>query len=139
MNKKHRQTALIDIIRSRMPGNQRELHAELKKRGIDTSQSSISRDLIELGITKVRGTYQLPVSPLDAAKIGTILELDAAGDHLIVVKTAPGQASMMALAVDREKIPGIVGTVAGDDTFFIAVRFLNDQKTVIRRVRELTS
>ncbi len=139
MNKKHRQAALIDIVGSRVILNQRDLREELKKRGIGTTQSSISRDLIELGITKVRGGYRLPASSFEGSNLGSILELETAGDHLIVVKTPPGQASMMALAVDREKIPGIVGTVAGDDTFFIAVKSGRDQKTVISRVLKLTS
>ncbi len=138
MNKKYRQAALIDIVGSRMLWNQRELREELKKHGIETTQSSISRDLIELGITKVRGAYRLPVPSFEAAKIGAILGLETAGDHLIVVKTPPGQASMVALALDREKIPGIVGTVAGDDTFFIAVRSRRDQKPVITQVRKMT-
>ena len=138
MNKNHRHTALIDIVGSRMLWNQKELREELKGLGIETTQSTISRDLIELGITKVRGVYRLPASPGETSRIGTILELEKAGDHLIVVKTPPGQASMVALAVDREKIPGIVGTVAGDDTFFIAVRSRRDHKPVITHVRRIT-
>jgi transcriptional regulator of arginine metabolism len=63
--------------------------------------------------------------------------MDTVGDHLIVVKTPPGQASMLALAVDREKIPGVAGTVAGDDTFFVAVKSRSDQLPAVKHIRKL--
>ena len=137
VNKKDRLAALSEIVRSKTIGNQEELRRALADLGIESTQSSVSRDLIELDITKRRGVYRLPAAA-DDARVGIILDMDTAGDHLIVVKTPPGQASMLALEVDRARIPEVVGTVAGDDTFFIAVRTRNDQKTAMRRIRDIT-
>lgn len=136
-NKRDRLAALGDIVRTKNIGNQEDLRRELGRLGIDATQSSVSRDLIELGITKRRGVYHLPVQG-DETNVGTILEMETAGDHLIVVKTPPGQASMLALEVDRARFPEVVGTVAGDDTFFIAVRTQRDQKSAMRRIRGIT-
>jgi len=138
VSKKDRQAALGEIIRTKRIGNQYGLRRELGRLGIESTQSSISRDLIELNITKLRGVYKFPVVSVDGAKAGVVLDVDTAGDHLIVVKTPPGHASMLALAVDREKIPGVVGTVAGDDTFFVAVRSAADQRPVIKHIHKLT-
>ena len=138
VSKKDRQAALSEIIRTKRIGNQYGLRRELGRLGIESTQSSISRDLIELNITKLRGLYKFSVSSVDGAKAGVVLDVDTAGDHLVVVKTPPGQASMLALAVDREKIPGVVGTVAGDDTFFAAVRSAADQRPVIKHIHKLT-
>jgi transcriptional regulator of arginine metabolism len=137
--KKDRQAALFELVRTKSIGNQDELRQELAQLRIDATQSSISRDLIELGITKLRGKYHPPVTSPDGSRAGIVLEVATAGDHLVVVKTPPGQASMLALVVDREKIPGIVGTVAGDDTFFVAVRSSADQKIAIEHIRRLVS
>ena len=119
---------MSEIIRTKRIGKQDELRRELGRLGIESTQSSISRDLIELNITKLRSIYRIPVSPSVGGGAGVVLDVDTAGDHLIVVKTPPGHASLLALAVDREKIPGVVGTVAGDDTFFAAVRSAADQR-----------
>jgi len=137
VSKKDRQAALSEIIRTKRIGKQDELRRALGRLGIESTQSSISRDLIELNITKLRGVYRVPVSSSDGAGAGVVLEVDTAGDHLVVVKTPPGQASMLALVVDREKIPGVVGTVAGDDTFFAAVRSAADQKAVLKHIHRL--
>ena len=133
-----RQAALSEIIRTKRIGKQDELRRELGRLGIESTQSSISRDLIELNITKLRGVYRIPVSSSEGATAGVVLDVDTAGDHLVVVKTPPGQASMLALVVDREKIPGVVGTVAGDDTFFAAVRSPADQRSFMKHIHKLT-
>jgi transcriptional regulator of arginine metabolism len=137
VKKKDRMAALSEIVRTKNIGNQEELCRELGNLGIGATQSSVSRDLIELGVTKLRGVYFLSV-PVDETKVGAVLEMDSAGDHMIVVKTPPGQASMVALEVDRARIPEVVGTVAGDDTFFVAVRTRKDQKSAMSRIRDIT-
>ena len=137
MKKKQRQQALAEIIRTKNLRNQNELKVELAKIGIESTQSSISRDLIDLNVTKLRGTYRLPPSSSESGVSANILQVEIAGDNLIIIKTPPGQASMRALVIDREKIPEVVGTVAGDDTFFVAVKSRADQTKVIKQIFKL--
>lgn len=137
MNKAKRQEMLAEIIRSKSIGSQNLLLSELERQGIQATQASISRDFVELGIVKIKGVYQLPSLLTTKSPMGQIVDIDTAGENLIVVKTPPGQASMTALAVDRAKIPGVVGTVAGDDTFFIATKSQTEQKMVIKQIHRI--
>lgn len=137
MRKRARQENIMEIVRSKKLTNQKQIQNELEPKGIQSTQASISRDLIELGIVKVKGIYRLPHMKARKAGLGEILDIDTAGKNLIVIKTPPGQASMTALAIDQAKIPGAVGTVAGDDTFFIAVKSNTEQKIVIRQILRL--
>ena len=134
MRKTKRQEILAEIIRSKSIGSQGFLLKELERQGIQATQASISRDLVELGIVKIKGVYRLPSLLTTKTPMGQIVDIDTAGENLIIVKTPPGQASMTALAVDRAKIPGVVGTVAGDDTFFIATKSQTEQKMVIKQI-----
>lgn len=137
MSKEKRQETLSEIIRSKRIGSQLQILQVLKRFGIHTTQASISRDFAELGIVKIKGIYQLPALVTRKVPMGEIMEIDTAGDNLIVVKTPPGQASMTALTVDGLKIPGIVGTVAGDDTFFVATKSHAEQRAVIKQILQL--
>jgi len=137
MSKKKRQDILTEIIRSKRIGSQLQIQTELERLGIHATQASISRDFVELGVVKIKGIYQLPTIVTKEVPMGEIMEIDTAGDSLIVVKTPPGQASMTALAVDRMKISGVVGTVAGDDTFFVATKSRSEQKVVMKRLLQL--
>lgn len=137
MDKARRQEKLVELIRLKKIKNQQQLLTELKQRGTLVTQASISRDLVELGIIKMRGMYTLPSAITGKTPMGEILEIDSAGENLLVVKTPPGQASMTALAVDREKVPGIVGTVAGDDTFFVATKSYSEQKMVMKQIYKM--
>jgi transcriptional regulator of arginine metabolism len=134
MGKTKRQEILAEIVRSKSIGSQGLLLEELERQGIQATQASISRDLVELGIVKIKGVYRLPSLVTTKTPMGQIVDIDTAGENLIIVKTPPGQASMTALAVDRAKIPGVVGTVAGDDTFFIATKSQTEQKMVIKQI-----
>jgi len=137
MSKKRRQDILTEIIRSKRIGSQLQIQTELERLGIHATQASISRDFVELGVVKIKGIYQLPTIVTKEVPMGEIMEIDTAGDSLIVVKTPPGQASMTALAVDRMKISGVVGTVAGDDTFFVATKSRSEQKVVMKQLLQL--
>ena len=134
MNKRERQEKLLEIIGSKRMGGQNQLRQELKRLGIIATQATISRDLVELGVVKVKNTYRIPDMETRKVPAGEILEIDSAGENLIIVKTPPGQASMTALAIDRIQIPGIVGTVAGDDTFFVATKSHAEQKVVMKHI-----
>ncbi len=134
MDKRARQQKIADLIRAKRVVNQAALVTELKKKGVDSTQASVSRDLDELGVVKVEGAYRLPQVEAGQSNLVDRLTVDRAGDNLIVVRTGPGHAQMAALHIDKAKISGIIGTVAGDDTIFIAVRSRDDQNKVIKKI-----
>jgi transcriptional regulator of arginine metabolism len=136
MHKTKRQQKIISLIRARHIGTQQELTALLERAGFVATQPSVSRDLEELGVVKHNGHYTLPRAAEGAAAHG-LLGLDAAGDSLVVAKCEPGMASSVAVAIDRAGFDEIVGTVAGEDTIFIAVHERKAQRAVIKKVWEL--
>jgi transcriptional regulator of arginine metabolism len=135
MQKETRQQRILSLIRAKRIGTQEELTAHLERAGVAATQSSVSRDLVELGIVKHHGHYTLPRSTNGAAR--GLLSLDTAGEVLVVAKCDSGMASAVAVEIDRAAIPEIVGTLAGEDTIFIAVTDRKAQRTVIKKIWEL--
>lgn len=136
MQKGIRQSAIIKLISAAQIGTQEELSELLEKKGFSVTQSSVSRDLDELGIIKVNGFYSLPMKPRNAF-INGLLSMEQTGDNLIVAKCEPGLASAIAVRIDAAGIQDIAGTIAGDDTIFIAVIDAKTQKNVIKNIWEL--
>src|SRR5947209_9114698 len=136
MHKTKRQQKILSLIRARRIGTQQELSAMLERAGFVATQSSISRDLEELGVVKHRGHDTLPRAGEGAASRG-LLGLDPAGECLVVAKCEPGLASSVAVEIDRAGISEIVGTLAGEDTVFIAVPERKAQRAVIKKILEL--
>jgi transcriptional regulator of arginine metabolism len=144
-NWQHRRAVIEEILRTQRVGNQLELVDRLREHGFAVTQSSVSRDLQEIGALRVGGRYLVP-SALAAENApgselaevaGYVVSVAAAGPHLLVVKTPPGIAPLVALDLDREKWPEVVGTVAGDDTFFVATAGRNQQARVEARLGAL--
>ncbi len=135
MSKEKRQLTILDLISVKNIGTQDELTENLSKKGFSSTQSSVSRDLDELGIIKINGFYSLPQST--AKQDSGLYSLEVAGENLIVAKCGIGLASAVCVRIDRAKINEIVGTIAGDDTIFIAVKDYKLQKKVIKIIREL--
>ena len=135
MSKEERQQTILDLIRARNIGTQDELNDNLSKKGFSATQSSVSRDLDELGIVKINGFYSLP--PSNSKADSGLYDLATAGENLIVAKCESGLASAVCVKIDRAKIAEIVGTIAGDDTIFLAVKDYKSQKKVIKTIREL--
>lgn len=138
MNKEARQQRLLSLIRAKRIGTQEELTAHLERAGVAATQSSVSRDLLELGIVKQHGYYTVPHATNGAAARG-LLSLDPAGDALIVAKCEPGLASALAVEIDRAAVPEIIGTLAGEDTIFIAVSEHKAQRAAMKKIWELFS
>ena len=136
MEKERRQQKLLSLVRALPIGTQGELAERLARAGFAATQSSVSRDLEELGVVKHNGHYTLPRATEGAAARG-LLGLDAAGDCLVVAKCEPGLASAVAVEIDGAALPEIVGTLAGEDTIFIAVQERKAQRAVIKKVWEL--
>jgi transcriptional regulator of arginine metabolism len=131
----NRGQAILEIISAKPIATQQELAAQLSQRGFAATQSSVSRDIVKLGLTKLDGYYVAPEDAVNAG--GPITELDTAGDNIIVIKTDVGQAQPAALTIDRASIGEIVGTVAGDDTILIAVKNAAAQRLAMKKIVKL--
>ena len=131
----NRHQKILEIISANPIATQQELAAQLSRRGFSATQSSVSRDIVKLGLTKLDGFY---VAPEDALKVGgPITAIDTAGDNIIVVKTEVGLAQPAALTIDRASMVEIVGTVAGDDTILIAVKNAAAQRLAMKKIVKL--
>ena len=123
--------------------NQDELVKVLRKHGFEATQSSVSRDLRELGVAKAGYHYIVPqagdVQTVDAfaAVANFVVEVRTAGPSLTVVKTTTGTAQSVAVAIDRSHWPDVVGTISGDDTIFIATDEGRDQRKLRERLRSI--
>lgn len=105
----------------------------LERAGFSVTQSSVSRDIDELGIVKRQGRYVEPERARGAATRG-LLSLEAAGDAMVVAKCEPGLASAVAVEIDRANLEEIVGTLAGEDTVFIAAQDRKAQRVALRKI-----
>ena len=133
MNKFDRQGAILRLVQERSLATQSELAEALREAGIETVQTTVSRDIAQLGLIKVRGAdgrlvYALPgAADLDRlAELTTALRrwtvsITAAND-LVVVRTQRGYAAPLADAIDDAALADVAGTVAGDNTIFVAPR-----------------
>src|SRR5215212_7559678 len=135
MNKRERQQTILNVIQAGRVGTQEDLRGLLERAGVAATQSSVSRDLEELGVVKHHGHYTLPRTNGTAAR--GLLSLDQAGESLVIARTFPGLASAVAVEIDAAPIPEIVGTIAGEDTIFIAVRDPKSQRTAVKEVWKL--
>jgi transcriptional regulator of arginine metabolism len=136
LQKHKRQEVLVDLISANRIERQDQLAEALDRQGFSVTQSSISRDLLDLGVVKTHGYYSLPIKTGAEAGFG-ILALDTAGENMIVGRTRSGMASAVTVRIDAERIPEIVGTIAGDDTIFIAVKDAKNQRVAIKKIWEL--
>ena len=129
-----RQRRIAELIRAEPLASQEEVTARLREHGFPVTQATVSRDLDQIGAVKVkRGgvmTYALPDQMGDsdwaAARLQRIfadwvLSVEAAGT-LLVLRTPPGSAHLVGLALDQAKLPEVAGTICGDDTLFVALR-----------------
>lgn len=137
-----RQEAILDLIGREAVRNQGQLVERLMRRGLPATQSSVSRDLRELGVVKASGRYAAPGPPRsDTTALEEVLHFvrgfRAAGPHLLVIQTAVGAAQTVAIGIDRCRWPECVGTVAGDDTIFAATAGVRDQTHLLQRLERL--
>lgn len=137
MKKGSRQKKILSLIQAKPIGTQQELRALLERTGVPATQSSLSRDLEELGVVKHHGHYTVP--RLNGTPAGGLLSLDRAGDNLIVARTESGLASAAAVRIDGAAISELVGTLAGEDTIFIAVADAKTQRAAMKKIWELFS
>ena len=138
-----RRKAIVRLLASGGVRKQQELVRLLHKEGFVATQSSISRDMREIGVLKASGRYILP--PADVVrtngKFNTLAQfvqqIRRAGPSLTVVKTSTGAAQSVAVAIAKAQWPEVVGTLSGDDTIFIATGSARAQSGIVNRLREM--
>jgi transcriptional regulator of arginine metabolism len=144
-DRRKRHLKILELISTRAIRTQDELAEALAAEGWEVTQSSVSRDIAALRLVKADGAYRRPlasssVADPDERRIADgVLTAEPAGGSLIVVHTPPGEANRVAVALDRLAWPDVVGTIAGDDTIFLAVKDEPAQRRVLRRMRRLAS
>jgi len=141
ISKKARQAKILDIIRKRQVESQESLSALLRHDGVEAAQTTISRDIRELGLVKVRGSYQAAAAPPAVSSSGAlrnvfsqfVTRIDSAG-NIVVVRTSSGNAHSVCVALDAAEWPEVVGTIAGDDTIFVLVRDPGECGKLLNRI-----
>lgn len=143
MSKRQRQTAVLEIVREHRVTSQEELRTLLAERGIDVTQATLSRDLRDLRLVKVPGAegpphYTFPdewehTPPLETLLPTLFLSAEGAR-NLLVVRTMTGGAQAVALGIDWEEWPEVLGTIAGDDTILVICREDEDVPRLARRL-----
>ena len=146
MSKRTRQQAILDLVTQQRIPSQAALADELKQLGFDVTQATLSRDIAELNLVKSKegyaraqdaGSASIPPVP---DPLGTFRRLVVKVDdamNLIVVRTSPGGAQPVGIAVDEGRFEQVVGTVAGDDTVLIITRSVEDAQTFKKKLMEL--
>jgi transcriptional regulator of arginine metabolism len=135
--------AILRILRSGVVRRQNDLALMLRRDGFEVTQSSVSRDLRELGVLKASGRYLLPPDEISRAKItvGALAQfvrtVQPAGTSITVVRTTIGAAPSVAVAIDKAEWPEVVGTISGDDTIFVATNDARAQQRLIERLNSL--
>ena len=139
-----RQKTLLELLASEALSSQQEVVRRMNESGFSATQPSISRDFRELGIVKLGGRYLAVDSKEESLELSSetrvnpwalIVELLPAGPHLLVAKTKIGAASLIATQLDSAGLRDIVGTIAGDDTVFVAVPGEAAQRRIEHRLR----
>ena len=136
-----RRNSILRHLRAGAVRRQSDLVGLLKKDGFDVTQSSVSRDMRELGVLKAQGRYLPPGEEVSQAQ-GSFSAIDrfvrdirTAGPSITVIRTSVGAAGSVAVAIDKAAWPEAVGTISGDDTIFIATDHSRAQAKIIERLR----
>ena len=150
MDKLRRRDIIRELMESGPPANQRELVELLTERGVEADQSTVSRDLREMGVVRLPGrngglVYGFPTErggPLAEDELRHrarefVIGIEASG-NLVILRTAPGNAQALAAILDRTRLDEVAGTVAGDDTILVVVREGYEANGLVERFREMT-
>ena len=146
--KRNRQEAILRVISQYEVETQQELAQRLKEEGFEVTQATVSRDIRDMKLSKMptgeghqkyvrfhNDEKHLPGKYVNVLKEGFV-SIDMA-QNILVVKTVSGMAMAVAAAIDAMKYPEIVGTIAGDDTIMMAVRTVEDTKSLMNQILQL--
>ena len=142
----HRRRLVADLLRANAVGSQEELAELLAREGHVVTQATISRDLEQLGAVKVRRSGRLSYAlPEQAARGSATPRLDMllrqwvssidTAVNLLVIRTPPGSAHLIGVALDQSDLPGVVGNICGDDTIFVACRSVAEAEELAAQLR----
>jgi transcriptional regulator of arginine metabolism len=145
MDNLYRRHQILDIIRAESPSTQTQLRRKLAARGIRVTQATVSRDVEELGLVKTREGYRLPGASKAPAQPQPVLSIILKeflrevkqASNLVVLRTHPGNAHTVAAALDSTQWADIIGTVAGDDTIFLATTGARQAARVRQKIRDV--
>ena len=146
--KGRRQSVIVDIIRRSPVRSQEQLRRSMRAAGFDVTQATLSRDIRDLGLVKggADGAYQPPPTPHHTPPNGQSLLNRAAADYLtrvdrvqqlVLLRTGPGQAQLLGVAIDAAQLPEVVGTLAGDDTILVIARDERRARALVKRFEQL--
>jgi transcriptional regulator of arginine metabolism len=147
--KARRQAAVLDAIRRSPVRSQEQLRRSLRAAGFDVTQATLSRDIRELGLVKggADGAYQPPLrvepnggaakSLLQRAAAEYLVRVDRV-QQLVLLRTGPGQAQLLGVAIDSARLPEVVGTLAGDDTILVIAPDVRRARVFVKRLEEIS-
>jgi len=147
--KARRQSAIVDAVRRQPIRSQEQLRQAIRSAGFDVTQATLSRDIRELALVKggPDGAYQDPAQAGSNGHGATARLHKAVAEYLgrmervqqmVLLRTGPGQAQILAVAIDGAEWPEVVGTVAGDDTILVIARDARRARELVKRLDQLT-
>jgi transcriptional regulator of arginine metabolism len=147
MDKVYRRTQIVDLLRNEEVETQNDLRRKLKRRGIHVTQATVSRDIEELGLVKTRTGYRLPdavgpiasLEPTLAIVLKEFLSETRLAANLVILKTRPGNAHSVAAALDANPWEEVIGTIAGDDTIFVATPSSHQAELIRKKILALVA
>jgi transcriptional regulator of arginine metabolism len=147
--KSRRQALILELVEEESITSQEQLRARLRARGMEATQATLSRDIRDLGLVKraADGAYRPgraadsgaadAISDLEQAVVDYLVRQEAV-DQLVVLRTDPGQAQPLAIAIDRGRLPEVAGTIGGDDTILVICRSADQALAFTTRLRKLS-
>ena len=145
--KARRQTAIVDAVRRQPIRSQEQLRRTIRAAGFDVTQATLSRDIRELALVKggPDGAYQAPGAPANGQRprrsaarlhkaVAEYLSRVERVQQLVLLRTGPGQAQILAVAIDGAEWPEVVGTLAGDDTILVIARDARRARELVKRL-----
>jgi transcriptional regulator of arginine metabolism len=148
--KTRRQAAIREVVEHEAMRSQEQLRQRLAARGFVVTQATLSRDIKEIGLVKRSsdGAYQhagadAPPTPTAVSALSrAVSEYMASAEpvqQLVVLRTGAGQAQLLGVALDRARLPGVVGTIAGDDTILVVARDARSAQSIVRKLDHLAA
>jgi len=145
--KARRKTVIVELVEREAITSQEQLREKLSERGIEATQATLSRDIRELGLVKraVDGAYRRSAAESPGAggeaalrrAVEEYLRTQETIEQLLVLRTDPGQAQPLAIAIDRARLAEIAGTIGGDDTILVICRSAQDATAIAERFRSM--
>ena len=148
--KARRQSAILDAVQHQPVRSQEQLRRQLRAAGFDVTQATLSRDIRELQLVKggADGAYQSPSRPavnghgaagmLQKALAEYLTKADQV-QQMVLLRTGPGQAQILGVAIDGARLSDVVGTLAGDDTILVITRGARQAKALVKRFEAIAS